>query len=116
MAYNKVYETDPKIEIFLITDPANIVDENIENKTSKTLELTFVKDSVKGTATTLVPDDTVPIPTVAPGETITVTAAMQNDAIAAGDHSDIYISATREVAVSTVPAIAVIRGGQTQPD
>lgn len=115
MALLKLYEADPKLDLLQIVDPTNIVDINIQNKTGEILNLTFVKDKISGKTTRLVADDTIPLDPVYPGETVTVTAQQINDAIAAGDHSDIYFMQYRDEIVSTVPKIVKVYAGQTTP-
>jgi hypothetical protein len=115
MAYTSVKEVDSKIELFLSTDPANLVDETISNNTGHDLYFTFVKEIQRGKKVVIVADTTVPIPVCRMGEDITITAQMQQDALNAGNHSDIYIVSKRENLISSIPKYSKVRGGQTVP-
>jgi len=115
MATVNVFELDSKLKLLRIVDPTAVEDQIITNKTTGVLDLTFTKDTVKGKSHVITADDTVPLPTLMPGEQYTVTAQEINDAIAAGDHSDIYIIDRKTTVDSTGNGITVIVGGQTQP-
>ena len=115
MAVVNVYEVTPLIERLLIIDPTAVEDQNIYNKTGEIMDLTFVKDYVSGGRTILVPDNTVPLGSIRPGGNLTVTAQQINDAIAAGNHSDIYIFSKREGEITSIPKKSVVVGGVTQP-
>ncbi len=115
MAVVNIYETAPTVERLIIVDASNVVEQEIYNKTGNTYELTFVKDEVNGRTTHLVPDDTVPLETIAPGGNYTVTVQQINDAIAAGNHSDIYVFSKREHNISSIPKPSIVVGGVTQP-
>jgi len=115
MAVVNIYETTPTVERLIIVDASSVEEQSIYNKTGEVMELTFVADKVEGGRTVLVPDDTVPLETIHPGGNYTVTAQQINDAIAAGNHSDIYVFSTREIGISTVPKRSVVIGGVTQP-
>jgi hypothetical protein len=116
MALVTISEIDPTLERLVIVDPTNVVEQNISNNSSQTLQLTFVKDFVRGKVNVLVADDTVPIPECKPGEDVVVTEQMINDAIAAGNHSDIYVLSKRENITTSVPRLNITVAGQTQPD
>jgi hypothetical protein len=115
MAVVNIYEVAPVVERLIIVDAAAVADQEIYNKTGNTYELTFVKDEVQGGTTHLVPDDTVPLGTILPGGSYTVTTQQINDAIAAGNHSDIYTFSRREQEVSSIPRASIVVGGVTQP-
>ena len=115
MAVVNIYETNPTIERLVIVDPANVEDQNIYNKTGEVFELTFAKDTVLGGRTILEADDTIPLGVIRPGESYTVTAQQINDAIAAGNHSDIFLVSKKGIADGTIPARHVVIGGITQP-
>jgi len=115
MAVVNIYETAPIVERLIIVDASAVEEQVIYNKTGNTYELTFVKDDVQGGTTRLVPDDTVPLETILPGGSYTVTAQQINDAITAGNHSDIYVYSRREHEISTIPKPSIVIGGVTQP-
>ena len=115
MAVVNIYETSPIVERLVIVDASAVEEQQIYNKTGGVMELTFVKDEVRGGRTTLVPDDTVPLGTIAPGGDYTVTAQQINDAIAAGNHADIFVFSRREIVDNTIPKNHVVIGGVTQP-
>jgi len=115
MATVNIYETSPVVERLVIVDASSVEEQVIYNKTGEIMELTFVKDEVRGGRTTLVPDDTVALDRILPGGSYTVTVQQINDAIAAGNHADIFKISKRENQISTVPKGHVVIGGITQP-
>ena len=91
MAQRTVRALDATIRLFAVVDPTAIESQEIINKSGSPLRLTFVKDIVNGDGYEVTgPDDTVVIPEIKAGETYTITAQMITDALAAGNHSDIY--------------------------
>ena len=115
MAVVNIFETDPIVERLVIVDASAVEEQQIYNKTGEIMELTFVKDEVRGNRTVLVPDDTVPLGQILPGGSLTVTAQQINNAIAAGNHGDIFRVSKREGQLSTVPKAHIVIGGVTQP-
>jgi hypothetical protein len=113
MALLTVKEVTPTLELFHVVDPTNIVDVTINNRTGEVFELTFVKDVQQGDVIKLSADDTVAIPMIRPGEDFTITAQMFNDALAAGNHTDVYRKSKRENQISTAPKFNYVYAGQT---
>jgi hypothetical protein len=92
MAQHTVRELSTTLQLFAVVDPAAIESQEFVNKSGGKLQLTFVKDQVLTSGReVVVADNAVPIPEIAIGETYTVTAQMIQDALAAGDHTDIYL-------------------------
>ena len=115
MAVVNIFEMPANLDRLVIVDAAAVVDQEIYNKTGGVLELTFAKDDVRGGRTVLVPDNTVPLPVIEPGGSYTVTAQQINDAIAAGNHADIFIFSRDRMADTTTSSRHVVVGGVTQP-
>jgi hypothetical protein len=114
MALLTIKEVTPTIELFHVVDPASIVDVEVNNNTGEVFELTFVKDVSKGgDVITISPDDTVAISNVNPGDSFTITAQMFTDALAAGNHTDVYRKSKRENQISTAPKFNYVYAGQT---
>jgi hypothetical protein len=115
MAVVNIYETAALMERLVIVDASAIEDQEIYNKTGEVMELTFVKDVVRGNKTVLEADDTVPLGDILPGGSLTVTAQQITDAIAAGNHGDIFTYSKREITISTINDKHIVIGGITQP-
>jgi hypothetical protein len=103
MAQHTVRLKGHGIKLFAKVDPAAIESQEIVNYTGYPLRLTFVKDVVykTGSYECLEPDNTVPIPEIKAGETYEITAQMISDALAAGNHTDIYEVSAEDFADST---------------
>jgi len=102
MAQHTVRELGTTLQLFAVVDPNGIESQEFINKSGGKLNLTFVKDQVLSTGReVVVADNTVPIPEIAIGETYTVTTQMINDALAAGDHTDIYLISEEKQTDST---------------
>jgi hypothetical protein len=107
MAQHTVRLKGHGIKLFAAVDPAAIESQEVINYTGYTLRLTFVKDVVykAGSYEALEPDNTIPIPVIKPGETYEITAQMITDALAAGNHTDVYEISPEEFADSTTASL-----------